>query len=115
MLAHVDRNPDPGLHAELAAAGAYLGYDGMARFKYWPDSVLLDCLLRVARGRRSSAARRRCRSAYSIPLVWWLARNGVPASAFRSSSSGDGRRGSSAPNTDRQPRAVSRFHPAGGG
>ncbi len=22
-LAHVDRNPDPGLHAELAAAGAY--------------------------------------------------------------------------------------------
>jgi 5-phospho-D-xylono-1,4-lactonase len=48
MLAHVDRNPDPGLHAELAAAGAYLGYDGMARAKYWPDSVLLDCLLRVA-------------------------------------------------------------------
>src|SRR3712207_3366755 len=25
-----------------------IGYDGMARFKYWPDSVLLDCLLRVA-------------------------------------------------------------------
>jgi predicted metal-dependent phosphotriesterase family hydrolase len=48
MLAHVDRNPDPGLHAELAAAGAYLGYDGMARVKYWPDSLLLDCLLRVA-------------------------------------------------------------------
>ena len=48
MLAHVDRNPDPGLHAELAAAGAYLGYDGMARVKYWPDSVLLDCLVRVA-------------------------------------------------------------------
>jgi predicted metal-dependent phosphotriesterase family hydrolase len=48
MLAHVDRNPDPGLHAELGAAGAYLGYDGMARSKYWPDSVLLDCLLRVA-------------------------------------------------------------------
>ena len=48
VLAHVDRNPDPGLHAELAAAGAYLGYDGMARVKYWPDSVLLDCLLRVA-------------------------------------------------------------------
>ncbi len=47
-LAHVDRNPDPGLHAELAAAGAYLGYDGVARAKYWPDSVLLDCLLEVA-------------------------------------------------------------------
>ena len=48
MLSHVDRNPDPGLHAELAAAGVYLGYDGMARAKYWPDSTILDCLLQVA-------------------------------------------------------------------
>jgi phosphotriesterase-related protein len=48
MLAHVDRNPDPGLHAELAATGVYLGYDGMDRYTYWPDSVLLDSLLRVA-------------------------------------------------------------------
>jgi len=48
MLSHVDRNPDPGLHAELAAAGAYIGYDGMARAKYWPDSTILDCLLQVA-------------------------------------------------------------------
>ncbi|RIJ79073.1 aryldialkylphosphatase [Nakamurella silvestris] len=47
-LAHIDRNPDPGLHAELAAVGAYLGYDGVARSKSWPDSVLLDCLLRTA-------------------------------------------------------------------
>lgn len=47
-LAHVDRNPDPGLHAELAAAGAYLGYDGVARTKSWPDSVVLDCLLAAA-------------------------------------------------------------------
>ena len=47
-LAHVDRNPDPGLHAELAAAGAYLGYDGWARSVRWPDSVLLDCLLAAA-------------------------------------------------------------------
>ena len=47
-LAHVDRNPDPGLHAELAAAGAYLGYDGFARTQRWPDSVLLECLERSA-------------------------------------------------------------------
>jgi predicted metal-dependent phosphotriesterase family hydrolase len=47
-LAHIDRNPDPGLHAELAAAGAYLGYDGVARHKDWPDSVVLDCLLAAA-------------------------------------------------------------------
>lgn len=48
VLAHLDRNPDPGLHAELAATGAYLGYDGAARAKYWPDSVLLNCLTEVA-------------------------------------------------------------------
>jgi 5-phospho-D-xylono-1,4-lactonase len=47
-FAHVDRNPDPVLHAELAAAGAYLGYDGAGRAKYWPDQILLDCLLAVA-------------------------------------------------------------------
>lgn len=49
-LAHVDRNPDPGLHIELAAAGYYLGYDGVGRAKDWPDSVLLDCLVTVAEG-----------------------------------------------------------------
>jgi predicted metal-dependent phosphotriesterase family hydrolase len=46
-LAHVDRNPDPVLHSELAARGARLGYDGWARHREWPDSVLLDCLERV--------------------------------------------------------------------
>jgi phosphotriesterase-related protein len=44
----IDRNPDRGLHAELAAAGAYLGYDGWGRAKYWPDSTLIDCLMAVA-------------------------------------------------------------------
>jgi 5-phospho-D-xylono-1,4-lactonase len=48
LLAHVDRNPDPDLHAELARAGAYLGYDGWSRAKHWPDSVLVDCLLATA-------------------------------------------------------------------
>jgi predicted metal-dependent phosphotriesterase family hydrolase len=48
VLAHVDRNPDPGLHAELAAQGAYLGYDGAGRHKSYPDSVLIDCLAGAA-------------------------------------------------------------------
>lgn len=43
-LAHLDRNPDPGLHAEVCDRGAYAGYDGMARHRTHPDSVLLDCL-----------------------------------------------------------------------
>lgn len=48
VLAHIDRNPDAGLHTELAQSGVYLGYDGAARAKYWPDSVLIECLLAVA-------------------------------------------------------------------
>jgi len=47
VLAHIDRNLDPGLHAELTLAGAYLGYDGMARHRDAPDSAILDCLERV--------------------------------------------------------------------
>ncbi len=47
-LAHVDRNPDAGLHAELASRGAFLGYDGPARARSAPDSVVLDCLHDVA-------------------------------------------------------------------
>lgn len=48
VLAHIDRNLDPGLHAELTAAGAYLGYDGMARHREAPDSAIVDCLAKVA-------------------------------------------------------------------
>jgi 5-phospho-D-xylono-1,4-lactonase len=47
VLAHIDRNLDPGLHAELTLAGAYLGYDGMARHREAPDSAIIDCLERV--------------------------------------------------------------------
>lgn len=47
-LAHIDRNPDPGLHAELAATGAFLGYDGPARAREHPDSVVLSCLIATA-------------------------------------------------------------------
>jgi phosphotriesterase-related protein len=50
VLAHADRNPDPGLHLEVAGTGAYLGYDGMARSREWPDSVLVDCITAVAAG-----------------------------------------------------------------
>ncbi|OZM77557.1 phosphotriesterase [Pseudonocardia sp. MH-G8] len=47
VLAHADRNLDPGLHAELTRAGAYLGYDGMARHREAPDAAILDCLEQV--------------------------------------------------------------------
>ncbi len=47
ILAHADRNLDPGLHTELTLPGAYLGYDGMARHREAPDSAILDCLQQV--------------------------------------------------------------------
>lgn len=42
VLAHLDRNPDPDLHAELCARGAHLVYDSVGRVKYRPESDLLD-------------------------------------------------------------------------
>lgn len=47
ILAHMDRNPDPDLHAEIAGRGAYLEYDTMGRTKYRPDSEILDLIERV--------------------------------------------------------------------
>lgn len=44
VVAHADRTPDPHLHAEIAATGASLGYDGAGRLRLWPDSVLVDSL-----------------------------------------------------------------------
>ena len=54
-LAHADRNPDPGLHLELAATGAY-PLRRLGEAKHWPDSMLLDCLLAVAGGGGAGAA-----------------------------------------------------------
>jgi phosphotriesterase-related protein len=48
VLAHVDRNPDPGEHAETAGAGAWLQLDGPGRTKYWPDSTILALIGELA-------------------------------------------------------------------
>jgi 5-phospho-D-xylono-1,4-lactonase len=44
ILGHIDHNPDPGLHTELAARGAYLAYDMPGRIKYAPDSQTLGLI-----------------------------------------------------------------------
>ncbi len=44
LLAHLDRNPDPELHVELAARGVTLEYDTIGRIKYRPDSQLLELI-----------------------------------------------------------------------
>ena len=48
VLAHLDRNPDAGEHAETADAGAWLQLDGPGRTKYWPDSVILALIAELA-------------------------------------------------------------------
>ena len=47
-LAHLDRNPDPELHAEVAARGVTLEYDTIGRTKYHPDSVVLALIESMA-------------------------------------------------------------------
>jgi 5-phospho-D-xylono-1,4-lactonase len=47
-LAHLDRNPDPEIHEELATRGVTLEYDTIGRTKYHPDSVVLDLIESVA-------------------------------------------------------------------
>jgi len=86
VLAHADRNPDPGLHAELCAAGAYLGYDGMARHREWPDALILDCLLRTIEAAGpyrlllggDVARRTRYRAYGGLPGLDYLPRRFVP-------------------------------------
>jgi len=48
VLAHLDRNPDVGEHAEVGAMGAWLQLDGPGRTKYWPDSVVLELIAGLA-------------------------------------------------------------------
>jgi len=48
ILAHVDRNPDSGEHAETAATRAWLQLDGPGRTKYWPDSTILALIADLA-------------------------------------------------------------------
>jgi phosphotriesterase-related protein len=44
ILGHVDRNPDVWYHKKMAQRGAFLGYDGPSRIKYWPDGVIVSLI-----------------------------------------------------------------------
>lgn len=91
VLAHADRNPDPGLHRDLIESGVTLGYDGAGRTKYWPDSVLLDCLAAVVDAGAGAGillggdvARRSSFEAYGgMPGMAYLGRRFVPRIAER--------------------------------
>jgi phosphotriesterase-related protein len=52
-VGHMDRNPDPYMHAKVAETGAYLSFDGMGKIKYYTEQVRIDCILAlVKRGYR---------------------------------------------------------------
>ncbi len=48
VLAHLDRNPDAGEHAETGGTGAWLQLDGPGRTKYWPDATILQLIAALA-------------------------------------------------------------------
>jgi phosphotriesterase-related protein len=85
-LAHVDRNPDPGLHAELVSHGCFLGYDGAARARSAPESSVLACLAELAAAGHADAVllggdvgrSSRFRSYGGMPGMDYLARRFVP-------------------------------------
>ena len=50
-IAHVDRNPDPWVHRKATETGVFLCFNGISWVKYHPESVLIDCILKlVVRG-----------------------------------------------------------------
>src|SRR5437868_4528735 len=55
ILAHLDRNPDFELHAEIAARGVTLEYDTPGRIKYRPDSQLIELVEAMVRAGHDSA------------------------------------------------------------
>jgi 5-phospho-D-xylono-1,4-lactonase len=48
-LGHMDRNPDLGLHRELAQAGAFLSYDSLPKPKYATEGPAIELLISLAR------------------------------------------------------------------
>lgn len=46
-VGHSDRNADPGYHLRILQRGAYLGFDGPGKVKYYPDSVRVDLIRSV--------------------------------------------------------------------
>ena len=48
-IGHLDRNPDSWLHLKVAETGAYLGFDGINKIKYYPESVRIRCILELVR------------------------------------------------------------------
>lgn len=46
---HMDRNPDPYYHLQVARTGAFLCFDGIAKIKYAPESTRLACIFELVK------------------------------------------------------------------
>lgn len=44
---HMDRNPDPYYHTQVARTGAYLSFDGIGKIKYAPESTRIKLILNL--------------------------------------------------------------------
>lgn len=44
LISHLDRNPDPYLHEDVAHSGAYLIYDGISQVRRHPDSTIVGLI-----------------------------------------------------------------------
>lgn len=48
-LGHMDRNPDPYYHEQIARTGAFMSFDGIAKIKYAPESTRIQLILELVR------------------------------------------------------------------
>ncbi|MBU5347218.1 phosphotriesterase family protein [Paenibacillus lautus] len=48
-LGHMDRNPDPYYHEQIAATGAFMSFDGIGKIKYAPESTRISLILELVR------------------------------------------------------------------
>ena len=46
---HMDRNPDSYMHLKVADTGAFLCFDGIAKVKYNPESIRIQCILELVK------------------------------------------------------------------
>lgn len=46
---HMDRNPDPFYHEQVARTGAFLSFDGISKIKYAPESTRIQCIFELVR------------------------------------------------------------------
>ncbi|WP_100010558.1 phosphotriesterase family protein [Lentibacillus sediminis] len=46
---HMDRNPDPYYHEQIARTGALLSFDGISKIKYAPESTRIQCILELVK------------------------------------------------------------------